>query len=257
MKTLGLLFQILFLCISASQVYADCQGCCSSHGGVVCRNGVTMCADGTSLSTTCRNKGCVDCNSDPIEPPPTTPQPTTDPNNIDDDHDGYTENQGDCNDYDPLEFPGQIWYKDYDEDGYSDGTTIITCSRPANYLVVSELYQTYRDINDLVADPRLHGSPIIYQVTPTLLSPNKPLVISGDNFGTYQGSGFLSFNNNVSSANILNWSETQITCLVPLGIQPDCLTITTNLGQSNCINYDVKITTLPWLMLLLSDEGKL
>jgi len=37
----------------------NCQGCCSSHGGVVCRDGRTMCGDGTPLSDTCRNKGCI------------------------------------------------------------------------------------------------------------------------------------------------------------------------------------------------------
>lgn len=40
---------------------SDCQGCCSSHGGVVCSNGSTQCADGTSLSSTCVTKGCNQC----------------------------------------------------------------------------------------------------------------------------------------------------------------------------------------------------
>lgn len=40
---------------------SDCQGCCSSHGGVVCSSGVTQCADGTPLSTTCAAKGCNQC----------------------------------------------------------------------------------------------------------------------------------------------------------------------------------------------------
>ena len=36
-----------------------CGGCCSHHGGVACgTNGKTICADGTPLSETCRNKGC-------------------------------------------------------------------------------------------------------------------------------------------------------------------------------------------------------
>lgn len=39
----------------------NCQGCCSSHGGVVCRNGVTQCSDGSPLSGTCRGKGCNMC----------------------------------------------------------------------------------------------------------------------------------------------------------------------------------------------------
>ena len=40
---------------------SNCQGCCSSHGGVVCSHGVTQCADGTSLSSTCVAKGCNQC----------------------------------------------------------------------------------------------------------------------------------------------------------------------------------------------------
>lgn len=39
----------------------NCQGCCSGHGGVICSSGVTRCGDGTSLSDTCRNKGCDAC----------------------------------------------------------------------------------------------------------------------------------------------------------------------------------------------------
>jgi len=39
----------------------NCQGCCSRRGGVVCRNGITMCADGTNLSPRCRTKGCDMC----------------------------------------------------------------------------------------------------------------------------------------------------------------------------------------------------
>jgi len=40
---------------------SDCQGCCSSHGGIVCSGGLTQCADGTSLSSTCAAKGCNQC----------------------------------------------------------------------------------------------------------------------------------------------------------------------------------------------------
>ena len=44
----------------------NCQGCCSSHGGVVCSNGITRCGDGTALSSTCANKGCNTCESSVI-----------------------------------------------------------------------------------------------------------------------------------------------------------------------------------------------
>ena len=40
---------------------ALCQGCCSSHGSVVCNNGVTECGDGSALSQTCIDKGCDVC----------------------------------------------------------------------------------------------------------------------------------------------------------------------------------------------------
>jgi len=68
-----LLFFISLIIIEKSIALADCQGCCSYHGGVVCRNGVTMCADGTPLSTTCQSKGCNVCTTTP--PPPTPPPP--------------------------------------------------------------------------------------------------------------------------------------------------------------------------------------
>mgnify|MGYP000719326080 CR=1 FL=1 len=50
------------LSLAAVTSYADCQGCCSHHDGVCCIDGVTMCCDGTSLSDTCKEKGCNVCN---------------------------------------------------------------------------------------------------------------------------------------------------------------------------------------------------
>lgn len=40
---------------------SDCRGCCSSHGGVVCSNGIAQCADGSALTSTCSSKGCNQC----------------------------------------------------------------------------------------------------------------------------------------------------------------------------------------------------
>ena len=57
-----LILSILFF---PAQVSANCRGCCSHHGGVVCRNGVTLCQDGTSLSSKCLSKGCNKCGSIP------------------------------------------------------------------------------------------------------------------------------------------------------------------------------------------------
>jgi len=55
---------ISFVTVSA---YADCRGCCSGHGGVECNNGVTICRDGSPLSSKCKSKGCNKCGSVPIK----------------------------------------------------------------------------------------------------------------------------------------------------------------------------------------------
>ena len=51
------------LLIFTNIAYSDCRGCCSHHNGVCCINHVTICCDGTSLSNTCKNKGCNKCGS--------------------------------------------------------------------------------------------------------------------------------------------------------------------------------------------------
>ncbi len=61
----------------------------------------------------------------------------------------------DCDDNDPKEHPNQTWYKDTDNDLYSDGTTNTTsCTRPAGYKVASELTATSGDCNDNNANIR-------------------------------------------------------------------------------------------------------
>ncbi len=61
---------------------------------------------------------------------------------------GYVTNNTDCNDADVNEKPGQIWYKDNDNDLYSDGINITLCTRPVGYKVLSELTATFGDCND-------------------------------------------------------------------------------------------------------------
>jgi hypothetical protein len=64
MKKIVLITLILVITfLSVGQVYADCRGCCSWHGGVCCFNGVTMCCDGSPLSAKCAAKGCDKCPS--------------------------------------------------------------------------------------------------------------------------------------------------------------------------------------------------
>ena len=71
MKKLTLLKSILLIItLTTATAFADCRGCCSRHGGVVCVNGVTKCRDGSSLSQKCIAKGCNKCGA--ISSPPTT-----------------------------------------------------------------------------------------------------------------------------------------------------------------------------------------
>lgn len=58
--TLAVVVLVIALLFSQS-LYADCRGCCSRKGGVVCVNGVTRCEDGSALTQTCLKKNCNVC----------------------------------------------------------------------------------------------------------------------------------------------------------------------------------------------------
>lgn len=60
---------------------------------------------------------------------------------VDADNDGSCAGT-DCNDNDNLQKPGQVWYRDYDGDDYSNGTTLTQCARPTDYYVPAELIAT-------------------------------------------------------------------------------------------------------------------
>lgn len=75
------------------------------------------------------------------------------------DNDGYVASI-DCDDNDPNEFPGQIWYLDSDGDGYSNGTSTNACERPTNHYIATELTQTEGDCND--ADPNINPDTVWY-----------------------------------------------------------------------------------------------
>jgi sugar lactone lactonase YvrE len=61
---------------------------------------------------------------------------------------GYVSNNTDCNDADAAINPNTVWYKDVDNDGYSDGTTLTQCIAPAGYKLASALSATSGDCDD-------------------------------------------------------------------------------------------------------------
>ena len=63
---------------------------------------------------------------------------------------GYVTNNTDCDDNDPLEKPGQVWYDDSDNDGYGQtgAASITSCLRPTNHRAAVELLATSGDCND-------------------------------------------------------------------------------------------------------------
>jgi len=60
----GLISIFAILAITPA-AFADCRGCCSGHKGVTCRDGETMCVDGTPLLADCKDRGCNKCGSPP------------------------------------------------------------------------------------------------------------------------------------------------------------------------------------------------
>ncbi len=74
---------------------------------------------------------------------------------------GYVADNTDCNDTDPNEFPGQIWYKDFDDDGYPGNGIMAACERPAGHKLASELISLSPiDCDD--SDPAVHMSQTWY-----------------------------------------------------------------------------------------------
>jgi Putative metal-binding motif len=64
---------------------------------------------------------------------------------------GYVANNTDCNDNNNAINPNTVWYKDADNDNYSDGTILTQCTQPANYKLAAALTATTGDCNDAVA----------------------------------------------------------------------------------------------------------
>ncbi|MFC1896682.1 S8 family serine peptidase, partial [Thermodesulfobacteriota bacterium] len=95
----------------------------------------------------------------------------------------------------------------------------------------------------------------VYSLSPSTGSVGQNISISGDGFGSTQGSGYVTFYNGLT-ASITSWSDTRIQCTVPTGAETGALTVTTDEGSTSneklftviagCYTYDDDPTNYSW-----------
>ncbi|HFA51172.1 MAG TPA: T9SS type A sorting domain-containing protein, partial [Bacteroidetes bacterium] len=130
---------------TAGELTATSGDCDDTNAGVnpgateVC-NGIDDDCDGMTdegVLTTFYADSDMDGFGDPANSTMTCTQPA-----------GFVADNTDCDDTDANEHPGQVWYKDADGDGYSDGTSLTQCLRPTDHFTAGELTATSGDCDD-------------------------------------------------------------------------------------------------------------
>ncbi len=83
----------------------------------------------------------------------------------------------DCDDQDALAGPGPLWYKDQDNDGYTDGGSVRACVQPAGY----------------ISSPRMSSLPGLFEIdcndNDPVQHPNQTWIL--DNDGDHYGQGIF------------------------------------------------------------------
>ena len=150
----------------------------------------------------------------------------------------------DCKDKDPLQFPGQIWYKDVDNDGYSDGVTLVQCLKPAGYKAAVNLISITGDCADGVG--KMFGYPPnpranIYPGAPELCNS-----IDDDCDGTEdEGLSGFTYTGNLTLSNqasVDNFPPCYTTFTGNLTINGLTTVDLSPLGNLSSISGDLKIT---------------
>src|SRR3989338_7378372 len=117
---------------------------CNGYIDIADENCPSICIPTENPEVTCTGGIDEDCDGD-IDGADSDCSPSS---CIDGDNDDYNTTSGgdcgtlaniDCEDADPLEFPGQTWYADADSDLYSSGSSLTQCLRPTGYNVTIEL----------------------------------------------------------------------------------------------------------------------
>ncbi|WP_438313685.1 IPT/TIG domain-containing protein [Candidatus Caldatribacterium sp. SIUC1] len=85
--------------------------------------------------------------------------------------------------------------------------------------------------------------PSITEVHPTCGAPGETVVIKGTGFADAQGGSMVTFNG--VPAEVLSWSSTQVTVLVPATTTGD-IVVTVNGVSSNGVRFTVPCAVIGW-----------
>jgi len=108
-----------------------------------------------------------------------------------------------------------------------------------NFYLASDLSSTYSFAVTKLRIKVLPPVPVITSLSSYSFSADDQITITGSNFGTSQGS--VKFNS--LNGSIVSWSNTSITCTVPVGVANGLLTVVNSGGTSNPMSYQVISST--------------
>ncbi len=86
--------------------------------------------------------------------------------------------------------------------------------------------------------------PHIYYIDPPYGDTGSSVKLVGDNFGNIQGSGFVTFFDS-REGTVISWSDAEIQCEVPVGVDTGPVTVTTDEGTSNGVFLTVPLCDAP------------
>ena len=118
---------------------------------------------------------------------------------------------------------------DSDEDGVIDA--LDNCPVDYNPDQLDSDGNGYGDVCD--------HEPIIPSANPIFVILGMQVTISGQYFGTQQGTSTLSFTGTTDNINIISWSDNSITFTIPENSVSGCVKVTTQYGESSCFNISV------------------